>query len=205
MRDRDSGGAMLPLQEGGERGQQGRLLAALGWGAAARSGPAAQPEVAASPAQPARRTLLAGVIGEPRVLSLCARIVGNARLPTVPPGEARGLPIGNLTSQFWANVYLDPLDRFVRDDLGFASYSRYMDDLLLFADDKAELWDTLGELRSFAADRLHLRLKAQATVVAPTSEGISYLGWRVAGRRAGRGLQARTTTTVTPSCSSSSS
>ena len=52
-----------------------------------------------------------------QVLWLCDRVIANARLPTVPPGERRGLPIGNLTSQFWANVYLDPLDHLVRDDL----------------------------------------------------------------------------------------
>jgi hypothetical protein len=52
----------------------------------------------------------------------------------------RGLPIGNLTSQFWANVYLDRLDHFVKRELKCCSYLRYVDDFLLFADNKATLW-----------------------------------------------------------------
>ena len=69
---------------------------------------------------------LARVINDRRVLRLCRRVIGNARLPTVPPGVHWGLPIGNLTSQFWANVYLDPLDHFVRDGLRQGAYLRYM-------------------------------------------------------------------------------
>ena len=66
----------------------------------------------------------------------------------------RGLPIGNLTSQNWANVYLNDLDQFVKHELRCRAYLRYCDDLLLFADDKATLWawraaivDKLAELR----------------------------------------------------------
>ena len=70
--------------------------------------------------------LLARVTSDRRVRWLCRRVMDNARLPTVPPGERRGLPIGNLTSQFWANVYLDPLDHFVRDDLHQGAYMRYI-------------------------------------------------------------------------------
>lgn len=52
----------------------------------------------------------------------------------------RGLPIGNLTSQFWANVYLNPFDHFVKRTLRCQGYVRYGDDFLLFAADKATLW-----------------------------------------------------------------
>lgn len=51
----------------------------------------------------------------------------------------RGLPIGNLTSQFWANVYLNALDHFVKHELRCKGYVRYMDDFLLFSHDKTEL------------------------------------------------------------------
>ena len=54
------------------------------------------------------------------------------------PGERRrGIPIGNQTSQFFANVYLDPLDHFVKDRLGIKGYVRYVDDILVFSDDKS--------------------------------------------------------------------
>ena len=53
------------------------------------------------------------------------------------PGERRkGLPIGNLTSQFWANVFFDPFDHFMGDELGTAGYVRYVDDFLIFRRDK---------------------------------------------------------------------
>jgi len=118
-------------------------------------------------------------VTDPRVLRLCSRIIGNARLPTVPPGEARGLPIGNLTSQFWANVYLDPLDHLVRDGLGQGAYLRYMDDILVFDHGKARLWQTLADLRSVAGRNLGLRIKDAATRIAPTRDGVSFLGMRV--------------------------
>ncbi len=52
----------------------------------------------------------------------------------------RGLPIGNLTSQFWSNVYLNDFDWFVQRELGCGAYLRYVDDFVLFANDKATLW-----------------------------------------------------------------
>lgn len=51
----------------------------------------------------------------------------------------RGLPIGNLTSQFWANCYLNPFDHFVKQELRCRAYQRFVDDFLLFADTKSQL------------------------------------------------------------------
>jgi RNA-directed DNA polymerase len=87
----------------------------------------------------------------------------------------RGLPIGNLTSQFWANCMLDPLDHFVKRDLRCAGYIRYVDDLLLFADGK----DALGRWRQALVDRLAgLRLTMhEGAHPRPVTEGIPFLGW----------------------------
>ena len=92
--------------------------------------------------------------------------------------RARGLPIGNLTSQNWGNVYLDDLDQFVKHELRCKAYLRYCDDFLLFADDKAQLWawrtavvDKLAELR--------LTLHAERAQVFPVKAGIPWLGFRV--------------------------
>ena len=65
-----------------------------------------------------------------------------------PIERRRGLPLGNQTSQFFANVYLDPLDHFVCDRLGL-SYVRYVDDFLVFADDKRRLHEVRGEIEHF--------------------------------------------------------
>jgi RNA-directed DNA polymerase len=90
----------------------------------------------------------------------------------------RGLPIGNLTSQFWANVYLNEFDQFVKRDLKCRAYIRYVDDFLLFSDDKHELnnWRD-GIIRKLA--ELRLTLHEERAQVFPASTGIPFLGFRV--------------------------
>jgi hypothetical protein len=90
----------------------------------------------------------------------------------------RGLPIGNLTSQFWANVYLDDLDQFVKRRLRCPAYLRYVDDFLLFADDKPTLWAWREAIIERLA-RLRLTLHEGRAQVYPVSEGIPFLGFRV--------------------------
>lgn len=93
----------------------------------------------------------------------------------------RGLPIGNLTSQFWANVYMNPFDHFVTRELGCTGYVRYVDDMLLFADDKA----TLRHWRRAVVDRLaRLRLTIHSGAhTRPVTEGFPFLGFVVFPRR----------------------
>jgi retron-type reverse transcriptase len=87
----------------------------------------------------------------------------------------RGLPIGNLTSQFWANCYLNSFDHFVKRELRCKGYLRYVDDFLLFADDKHTLW----QWRAAIIERLAtLRLTLHSTThPRPVTEGISFLGF----------------------------
>jgi retron-type reverse transcriptase len=95
------------------------------------------------------------------------------------PGERRqGIPIGNQTSQFFANVYLDPLDHFVKDRLGIKGYVRYVDDFLVFADDKRHLADVREQIQDFLAS-LRLRLHPTKNVVFPVRDGLRFLGYRV--------------------------
>jgi hypothetical protein len=123
--------------------------------------------------------LLASHISDNGILWLCELLMKEARVPGVERDERRGLPIGNLTSQFWANVYLDPLDHVICGLPGVGTSLRYMDDLLLLAEDKAVLRCALDVISDFASQRLQLRLKDAATVVAPVTEGIPWLGFRV--------------------------
>jgi len=89
----------------------------------------------------------------------------------------RGLPIGNLTSQFWGNVYLDPLDQFVKGELKCKGYIRYVDDFLLFAEDKKILHQWKEEIVQYLA-KLRLTLHEKRAVVFPVNTGIPFLGWR---------------------------
>ena len=88
----------------------------------------------------------------------------------------RGLPIGNLTSQFWANVYLNPLDQFVKHELKCRRYLRYVDDFLLFADDKATLRAWQQAVIAFLAD-LRLTIHEESAQIRPVSEGLPFLGF----------------------------
>jgi RNA-directed DNA polymerase len=90
----------------------------------------------------------------------------------------RGLPIGNLTSQFWSNVYLTPLDYFVLRDLGCPAYLRYVDDFALFSDSKRLLYEWKQALIIFLG-RLRLTIHEPQGQVIPCTVGIPWLGFVV--------------------------
>jgi hypothetical protein len=90
----------------------------------------------------------------------------------------RGLPIGNLTSQFWANCYLDPFDHFVKRNLRCKGYVRYVDDFLLFSNDKAELNEWRERIIAELA-KLRLTLHEDKCQPRPVTEGIPFLGFVV--------------------------
>jgi retron-type reverse transcriptase len=88
----------------------------------------------------------------------------------------RGLPIGNLTSQFWGNCVLNPFDHFVKRELGCRGYLRYVDDFLLFADDKRTLWNWRGSLIERLA-ALRMTIHEERAHPRPVTEGIPFLGF----------------------------
>jgi RNA-directed DNA polymerase len=90
----------------------------------------------------------------------------------------RGLPIGNLTSQLWANVYLDQLDHFVKETLREKYYVRYMDDFVILKGDKQYLLEVKREIEGFLTDKLDLQLNGK-TGIWPINQGIDFLGYRI--------------------------
>ncbi|MCD6234038.1 MAG: RNA-directed DNA polymerase, partial [Candidatus Marinimicrobia bacterium] len=90
-----------------------------------------------------------------------------------------GLPIGNLTSQFLANVYLDTLDTYIRHKLKGLAYIRYMDDVVLFSNSKESLKQVKPAIETFLAERLRLNLKERATLINQRLNGLSFLGARI--------------------------
>jgi RNA-directed DNA polymerase len=135
-------------------------------------------------------------IADPAVLQLLRKILdsdpgttADRSAPIWFPGDdlltplrPRGLPIGNLTSQFLANVLLDPLDHYIKETLRISGYVRYADDLLLFGHSRDELWEASAAIRQQLA-KLRLRLHPRKTHVQPTSEWLTWLGMRVQGNR----------------------
>ena len=97
------------------------------------------------------------------------------------PGSlcGKGVPIGNLTSQHYANLYLGELDHFLKDQLRVPGYLRYMDDFICFSDDKGYLNRLLLEIRNFLNQRLRLQLKEKVVRIAPVTEGVPFLGLRI--------------------------
>ncbi len=122
--------------------------------------------------------LLRTKIKDENVLILAERIIRNSDTSREIQ-EGVGLPIGNLTSQFFANVYLDPQDHYMKDKLGVKYYIRYMDDMVMFSDSRNELKDLLKQMRFFLSDRLRLVLKERVTQINTRLHGLPFLGFRV--------------------------
>jgi retron-type reverse transcriptase len=129
-------------------------------------------------------------IKDPDVLRLCEVIIdgSNAQEPVVqyypgddlltPLSRRRGIPIGNLTSQFFANVYLDPLDHFVKERLRMRRYVRYVDDFCCFHDDKQELRAARAAIADFLVP-LRQQLNPGKSRIRRVHEGIEFLGFVV--------------------------
>ena len=129
------------------------------------------------------------VIADERLLTLLGGILDthadDVRQEWPPGGDLfdvrlrkRGLPIGNLTSQFFANVYLNPLDHFVKHDLRVKGYVRYLDDFLLFGEDRATLRWQGAAVREKLAE-LRLDMHADKYRLVPTRCGVDFAGYVV--------------------------
>jgi retron-type reverse transcriptase len=94
----------------------------------------------------------------------------------------RGLPIGNLTSQFFANIYLNELDQYVKHTLKAHYYLRYVDDFILLSKDAAELNIWQERIEEFLIRQLNLRLHPKRRKLLPVSNGIDFLGYIVRPR-----------------------
>jgi retron-type reverse transcriptase len=134
--------------------------------------------------------LLQKHLADKRVIALCEQIIASGQgvleeeyTPVLFPGDdlfaltrPRGLPIGNLTSQFWANVYLHSLDMVIKQHIRCKGYVRYCDDFLLFADDKATLHQWKAQVQDYLTD-LRLTIHTTRAQVSPVSAGFPFVGW----------------------------
>ena len=93
--------------------------------------------------------------------------------------DGKGIPIGNLTSQHFANYYLSGLDHFVKEYLRIGGYIRYMDDFVLFADEKSTLWDAIKRIEDYLREKCKLQTKFSAQSIAPVFQGLPFLGFRI--------------------------
>lgn len=119
--------------------------------------------------QSAMLSLLERILKDREVLGIFKRIIGSH---SVMPGK--GLPIGNLTSQHFANLYLGELDHYAKEVLRAPGYVRYMDDFVLWADDKATLRRWFSEVTDFLGGELKLETKPPQ--INRTRHGMPFLG-----------------------------
>lgn len=117
--------------------------------------------------------LLAKKLGDnPMLINLLEKLIRNS------PGSS-GIPIGNLTSQLFANIYLNELDLFVKRQLSVKRYIRYMDDFILLAKSKDEAVTLRRQIESFLDRKLKLELSPQKVRIAPVTEGIPFVGYNI--------------------------
>lgn len=120
-----------------------------------------------------------------QVLASSASLLANDYTPIVFPGDSlsdllrpRGLPIGNLTSQFWSNIYLSDFDWFVLRRLRCPAYVRYVDDFVLFSNSKHDLLAYRTAIMTQLA-QLRLTLHENEAEIYPTQHGLPWLGFVV--------------------------
>lgn len=123
--------------------------------------------------------LLQRRINDGRAMELLREIVGSFRSDRSTLFEAKGLPIGNLTSQLFANVYLNEFDQFVKHELRVQHYARYTDDFALVGQTEDELRALLPQISRFLRDRLALTLHPRKIALRRLGQGVDFLGYVV--------------------------
>ena len=88
-----------------------------------------------------------------------------------------GLPLGNLTSQLFSNVFMNKFDQFVKHKLHIKYYVRYADDFVFLSHDKQSLQDLIPTIRSFLIFDLHLTLHPKKIFLKSIASGVDFLGW----------------------------
>lgn len=120
----------------------------------------------------ALKAIIERKIKDEKLLQLIAIIIDS-----VPGGK--GIPIGNLTSQYFANLYLSPLDYYAKHQLKVQHYFRYMDDVVIIHHDKKFLHECLKKIQVFLRDKLKLELKRNFQVFPINKRQLDFVGYRI--------------------------
>ena len=112
------------------------------------------------------------IIADESVLWLFDVLIRNGN-----PKYGVGIPIGAFTSQWLANLYLDGLDHYMKDDLGIRYYLRYMDDFVVIGPSKSWCRTVLEQVETYVTHTLHLRLNPK-TGIWPVTHGLDFVGYR---------------------------
>ena len=114
-------------------------------------------------------------VKDKRVIWLIRIILNNSTIDK----EDKGMPLGNLTSQFFANVYLNELDYFIKKELKAKYYIRYVDDFVILDNEKSILCNHKEKIDYFLKNKLNLQLHPQKSKIIKLGEQLSFLGFRI--------------------------
>jgi RNA-directed DNA polymerase len=116
-------------------------------------------------------------VTDPDVRHLLKEIVGSFSSKRFDIFKARGVPIGNLTSQLFANVYMNEFDQFVKHRLKIKHYARYTDDFVIVSHDKEFLSNILEDISRFLEENLALELHPKKVIIRKYRQGVDFLGY----------------------------
>ncbi len=114
-------------------------------------------------------------ISDQKILWLIKTILSNHKTEK----EGKGMPLGNLTSQFFANVFLNELDHFVKETLQAKYYIRYVDDFVILHKSPEVLRQYMKEIDTFLTEKLDLQLHPEKSKIIPSQKGTEFLGMRI--------------------------
>lgn len=97
--------------------------------------------------------------------------------------EGRGLPIGNLTSQIFANLYMSGFDAWMKRQVGDGRYGRYVDDFVIIADTREQIVEIIIKAKEWLHSNLHLELHPRKIYIQPVRRGLSFVGYIIKGDR----------------------
>lgn len=129
-------------------------------------------------------------IADPDVIALLETIVHSFLSGQSNLFDRRGVPIGNLTSQLFANVYMNVFDQFMKHDCKIKHYARYTDDFVIVSNNENDLITLLPKIELFLGERLHLELHPKKVTIRQPHQGVDFLGY--VGRRQHRVLRTKT-------------
>lgn len=119
-------------------------------------------------------SFLARGVHDPRLFALCRLVIESSEA-----ASGRGIPIGNLTSQLFSNIYLNELDQHIKHELRVRRYVRYMDDFALLHDDRDYLRVMKDKISEFLTTRLALTAHPHKVRIDATARGVTFLGFRI--------------------------
>lgn len=121
------------------------------------------------------KNILRCYITDENILSLLDNVISSFNAS--PNHEGVGLPLGNLTSQLFVNVYMNEFDLFVKHKLKMKYYIRYCDDFLFFSDNQVSLEELIRVIKKFLFERLGLELHPNKVFIKTVTSGVDFLGW----------------------------